>query len=54
MYLFSAKICDEVLPEIHAQYAALQPTFHQIDRLQELVDTAQRDTDAIGTRYLSI
>ena len=46
--MFSAKICNEALPGIHAQYAQLQPTFNQIDRLQELVETAQRDTDAIG------
>eukprot|EP00088_Acartia_fossae_P013194 TRINITY_DN16873_c0_g1_i3.p1 TRINITY_DN16873_c0_g1~~TRINITY_DN16873_c0_g1_i3.p1 ORF type:complete len:160 (+),score=31.97 TRINITY_DN16873_c0_g1_i3:40-519(+) len=46
----SAKICDEILPEIHEQYAALQPTFRQIDKLQELVDTAQKDTDTIEAK----
>ena len=42
------------MPGIHAQYAELQPTFNQIDRLQELVETAQRDTDAIGKQQIHI
>jgi len=45
-----SKICDEVLPEIHEQYAGLQPTFQQIDRLQQLVDTVQKDTDNIEAK----
>jgi len=48
----SSSMCSSVLPEITAQYRSLQPTFNQIDRLQELVDRVQADMDALESQLL--